>query len=401
MKRTRQTILATALITSITCIPSHGEVERREANNGNVVLEGVPEVPASLTASIDRFLEVRSAGFSDWTADGSAVYVTTRFGNVRQLHRVAGPGAYREQLTFFDEPIAGIDREPNGDRLTFLMDEGGSEFTQIFLFDPASGSTLRLTDGASRNRAVEWSRAGDKIAFQSTRRNGRSNDIWVADVDDPQSARLVFEAPDGSWWAAADWSSDDTLMLVSQYVSVTDSRIHLLNPTSGESRLLAGSVTEASKNLGIGPRFSADGEGVFFATDRNSDITRLAYMSLDSGEVEILTEDITWDVDGFTMSENRNRAAFVVNEGGIDRLYLLDATSHAYSQVESIPVGLIGGMAFHPTAGLWRSSSTPPGRRATYSLSSSVTARSTPGRSSVGPSARSADSTRPRFRSPS
>ncbi|MFQ5524794.1 MAG: S9 family peptidase [Thermoanaerobaculia bacterium] len=348
MKRRHKTLSTVALIATFTCLPALAEVERREVNNGNVVLEGVPEIPASLTASIDRYLEVRDARFTHWSADGSAIFVTTRFGNVRQLHRVGGPGAFRQQLTFFEEPISGIERQPNGDRLTFLMDEGGSEFSQIFLLDPASGESRQLSDGESRNRAVEWNRAGNRIAFQSTRRNGRSNDIWITDVNDPGSASLALEAGDGSWWGANDWSADDGRLLIGQYVSVTDSRIHLLDLGSGERRLLAGSESEPSKNLGVAPAFAADGEGIFLATDLGSNVTRLAYLSLSTGEIETITNDITWDVDDFAMTDDRTRAAFVVNQDGVDRLYLLEPNSRAYVPVRSLPVGLIGGLSFSP-----------------------------------------------------
>lgn len=337
-----------ATVLALIALPALAQVERREANNGNVILEGVPEVPASLNASIDRFLEVRSADFEAWSSDGAAIFIRTRFGDVSQIHRVGGPGAYRQQLTFFDEPISGIERQPSGDGLTFLMDEGGSEFTQIFLLDTATGDARRLTDGVSRNRAVRWNRAGDKIAFQSTRRTGKSNDIWILDIDDPDSARIALEAGDGSWWAASDWSADDKQILVSQYVSVTDSRIHLIDLETGERRLLAGNEEEPAKSLGIGPAFSADGKGVFLATDLDSDVTRLGYLDLASGELEILTGDITWDVDDFAISDDRTRAAFVVNEKGMDRLFLFNPRSKAYRAVASLPVGLIGAMAFNP-----------------------------------------------------
>jgi hypothetical protein len=64
--------------------------------------EGVPPVPASLAAALNRYQNIRSAGFQDWDdAKGRAVYVTTRFADTPQVHHVAVPGAARRQLTFF------------------------------------------------------------------------------------------------------------------------------------------------------------------------------------------------------------------------------------------------------------------------------------------------------------
>ena len=40
---------------------------------------------------------------------------------------------------------------------------------------------------------------------------------------------MVLEAPDGASWSPADWSADGGRLLITQYVSINDSRIHLLD----------------------------------------------------------------------------------------------------------------------------------------------------------------------------
>ncbi|MEJ2384843.1 MAG: hypothetical protein P8Y54_10645 [Xanthomonadales bacterium] len=213
------------------------EVVRSEANNGNLVMEDVPPIPQSVVADLNRYQNVRSAGFVAWDRDGEGIFVRTRFGDVPQLHHVDHPGGARTQLTFFDEPIGGVLRQPGGSRMVFTMDAGGSEFAQIFLLDPASGAdAVLLTDGESRNGAVVWDRNGQWIAYQSTRRNGASNDIWMMDVDNPETAGIVLESPDGTWWGGVDFSADNQYLLVGNYVGNADSRIYLLHLESGERR---------------------------------------------------------------------------------------------------------------------------------------------------------------------
>ena len=95
-------------------IPAEGDAEGRTVNNGNVGLQGVPEVPEELRARLARYQNTRSAGFQEWARDGEGLYVTTRFGNTSQVHHVAAPGAARRQITFFDEPVRGIERRPGG-----------------------------------------------------------------------------------------------------------------------------------------------------------------------------------------------------------------------------------------------------------------------------------------------
>ena len=127
------------------------DIDTRTANNGNVILEQVPDVPLALVEQLNRYQAVRSAGFNDWTADGQGVYITTRFGDVRQVHRVDMPGGARQQLTFFREPAGGVSRRPGRAEFSYSMDEGGSEFYQLFLYDLETGEVLWQCSGQTRN----------------------------------------------------------------------------------------------------------------------------------------------------------------------------------------------------------------------------------------------------------
>ncbi|MGH1559840.1 hypothetical protein ACRAWD_23300 [Caulobacter segnis] len=85
-------------------------VERREI--GNQILENVPIAPPSIREGLARYQNACSAYFDDWASNGGMV-VTTRFGNTNQLHLVAGPGADRSQITFYDEPVGSAQTLPS------------------------------------------------------------------------------------------------------------------------------------------------------------------------------------------------------------------------------------------------------------------------------------------------
>jgi dipeptidyl aminopeptidase/acylaminoacyl peptidase len=333
------------------------QVQTRRLNNDMVVLEEVPEVPERLGDQLNRYQNTRGAGFQDWAEDGRSLFITTRFGNTAQLHHVAMPGGARRQLTFFKEPVGGAIRRPGGPALAFRLDEGGGEFYQFFILDPRTGDHRRITDGESRNGFARWSRDGRRLAFQSTRRNGRSNDVWVMDPDEPGSARMVVESPDGSMWGPRDWSPSGKHLLIQNYVSITTSSIHLLELESGELEHLAGGEGAGGVHIGLG--FDREGTGILLLTDRDSGFARLAHMDLSTKKITIITGDIDWDVDGWELSDDGTRAAFTVNEGGIDRLYLMDPKTRRYERVEQVPTGLVGNLRF-----------SPEGRRLALSLNS-------------------------------
>ena len=355
----KQLVAAALLVAVLPLHPATADVTRREMNNGQLILEDIPEIPQSIVDDLNRYQNVRSGSVLDWSADGRSLYVSTRFGEVSQIHRVDMPAGARTQLTFFDEPVGGVSRQPKGPKLVFSMDAGGSEFAQLFLFDPATSDSVMLTDGKSRNGGVSWDRDGKRIAFQSTRRNGASNDVWTMDVERPDSARLALEAPDGTSWSAADFDATGTRLLVNNFVSITDSRTHLLDLSTGQRQLLAGG--EGGTHTAVD--FDREGKGFWLVTDRGSEFRRLAWQALKPGATpEVVTADIPWNVESVVFSEDRSRGAFVVNEEGRSRVYLLDPATRRHAPVAGLPTGLAGGLEF-----------SPDGRRLAMTLNTSKT----------------------------
>jgi dipeptidyl aminopeptidase/acylaminoacyl peptidase len=323
------------------------EVKQRTANNGNLVMEDVPEIPAQIVADLNRYQNVRSAAVRAWSADGSSLYVSTRFGDVSNLHRVDMPGGARHQVTFFDEPVGQVTRRPGDSMLTFTRDAGGSEFAQIFMLDPDGGDARMLTDGESRNGGVVWDREGRGFAYQSTARNGASNDIWLMDPEAPGDKRIVLESPDGTLWAPTEFSKSGSKVLVANYVSVTDARANLLDLDTGDVTLLAGGSDDPSFNIPLA--FDDDKDGFWLITDRAREFNTLAWQAMEPGaEPEYVTADIPWNIEGAAFSDDRSRMVFVANEGGRSVLYLLDPATREYRAVDGIPVGLVGGLEFSP-----------------------------------------------------
>ncbi|MFK7850057.1 MAG: alpha/beta fold hydrolase [Akkermansiaceae bacterium] len=338
---------AFAVVCMLSTTPSGAEVPTRTLNDGNLVLSGIPEIPTDLADQLVPYQNVRSAAFLNWSGDGKSIYVATRFGEVSQIHRVDQAGGARHQITFYQEPMGGVARRPDSDEMIFSMDEGGDEFHQLYLFDPKTGQRNLLTDGDSKNRRGAWSHDGSLLAFGSTRRNGSSNDVWIMAPEAPEKATLALESPDGTAWYGAGFSLDKKRLIIGQFVSAEDSRIHLLDLESKELSPFAGSSEAPSRNSS--PAFDRDESGLFYLTDEGGEFRQLAYRSLEkSADTTLITENIPWNVRSYNMNKERTRGAFVTNEDGLSRLYLFDPSTFKYRAVEGLPIGLLGGVKFSP-----------------------------------------------------
>ena len=91
----------------------------------------------------------------------------------------------------------------------FLKDTGGDEFDQLYRYDVHTGLVTMLTDGGrSQTLDVSWNRRGDRLAYDSTRRNGADRDIYVMDPASPKTDRRVLQV-EGGGWRVLSWSADD------------------------------------------------------------------------------------------------------------------------------------------------------------------------------------------------
>lgn len=312
----------------------------------NLIVEGIPEIPAGLADEVRRYTEARSAAFVGWHPTRVEMLIGTRFGNTAQIHEVRMPGGARRQLTFFAEPIGAADWDPReGKFFLFTRDSGGNEFGQMYRLDVATGDVTLLSDGGrSQNGGWVWDRGGDRIAYSSTRRNGADRDLWVVDPRDPATDRLVVENAGGGW-SVLDWSADGTKLLVGESLSVNKSRRWLVDVATGaKTRLDEDGPEDVAWG---GGSFTPDGRSIWTTTDKDSEFARLVKWTPASGGIEVMAADIPWEVEGFDVSEDGKSVCFITNEAGVSRARVLDTATGKHRLVAGLPEGVIAGGEWH------------------------------------------------------
>jgi dipeptidyl aminopeptidase/acylaminoacyl peptidase len=313
----------------------------------NLVVQGIPGIPKSIAQDTRKYNESRVALLNDWNPVRREMLIRTRFANSYQVHLVKNPGGSRKQLTFFAEAPTVATYEPvNGNYFLFLKDIGGDEFTQVYRYDLSNGNSTLLTDGGrSQNDGISWSNAGTRIAYGSTRRNGADRDIYIMDPLHPESDRLILKV-NGGGWSVSDWSPDDKNLLLTEDISANESHLWLVNIESGKKT----AVTKQGESgvLYENCSFSKNGKGIYFTTDKDNEFTRLAYTDLATGKILYLSMGINWDVKEATISKNREKIAFTVNEAGVSKLYVYSIAGNQYKQVKGIPVSVIGAIRWRP-----------------------------------------------------
>jgi len=332
-----------AIAAGLICVFAAGplaaqEVERIE--RGNLVIEGIPDIPESVTARLSQYQNTRTAIFKDWAPE-RGILISTRFGETSQIHLVDRALGMRQQLTFFAEPIANAVSRPEHNQFVIQKDVGGNEQWQFYLHDLDTGLQTQLTDSDIRNDDAAFSGDGSIMAFTHPSDDAGNYNIAVVNPDDPSSRRDVYEGV-GAWWPT-DVNNDGSLAIIRRYVSTTEGKLSILNLETGETTPINASDDVIAYGNG---QFSPDGDFVFYRSNEGSEFYNLVRYEIETGEKTVLTGDIDWSVESFDVASSGARAVISVNAGGLSELRILDTDIGATVLTPDLPAGVIGDIAY-------------------------------------------------------
>ncbi len=335
--------LALAAVLSLAAAPTvlaqADQPERRES--GTLIYSGIPEIPAALKSELQRYRNARSASFQDWMEDGSML-ISTRFGETAQLHRVAAPGADRTQITFFAEPVSNARTLPGSDRFAYQRDAGGAENFQTFVAGLTGGDEA-MTEPGTRNGAPVFSDDGRMAIWTRVERGQSDYDILAMTVGDPSTRRVVFEGT--GQYSPVDISPDGTRVLLSQYISILDVRLWVLDLATGQTSRIRESAMPVAYS---GGEFTRDGRSIITTSDEGGEALRLVEIALDDGTVTPLTEASSWDIDEFDLSDDGRLLAWSTNEDGYSKLAVRDLITRRALPQPELPAGVLGALEFSP-----------------------------------------------------
>lgn len=327
----RTLFLAAAALAALAVSASAQTAPARE-ERGALRVENVPVTPPDVSERLRQYVNTRSAGFADWLPDGG-VLISTRFGDTVQLHRVDQPMGARSQLTFFEERITGAAVKPGASDILFTRDVGGDENYAGYMLEPATGRARQLTEAGTRNEGFIWSDDGEQIAWAYVPNTEPNYDIFVADPDNVQSRRRVFDGEGAVY--PIDFSADGSKLLLQRYISIAESHLFVLDVASNELTRITPDLTVSYS----GGEFTPDGRSIITLSDEDSQFQRLVRIDLATGERTVLTPGLSWGVEGFDVSQDGRTIAYVVNEAGRSSLRLMDARKSASASGAAVAAG--------------------------------------------------------------
>lgn len=329
------------------------------APNANLVVQGIPPIPASIAADVAKYTDFRGHVFVDWHPLRREMLVSHRKAGAStpQLFRVSAPMAEPEQLTDTTDPVRVASYEPReGKYIVFARSSGGDEADKLYRLDLADRKVTLLTDSNERHSLEAWTHATGQLitlsvpldrTAQGGSRDSISQTLSLLDPLQPQARRKLAELPGGGWGASAvSW--DDKQIALTRYLSANESQVWMLDIASGKLTQVLPAVGSDAKATHFSGDFTRDGSGLLVTSDRGSEFHELMMYRFTDRQLVPLTRDIPWDMSGSTVNDAGTLLAAQANVDGRDELRLFDARTLKEIAAPKVPAGSVGSTRFHP-----------------------------------------------------
>ena len=293
-------------------------------------------------ANIARYIMARGAGQAKLSPDGQMVAFQYDITGARQIWTMPISGGQAQQQTF-GNGVTFFEWAPEGQVLVYGADNNGNEQESYYSLDIAAGAEHELmpaVEGGFRSFGG-FSADGKTLAYASTERNGLDFDIYLADAQSGKSRR-VYEGQYGNFVEAV--SPDASQLIISETVGEDSDNIYLLNTKTKRRTVLSKAndpLTDRFNHTDGGMEWSADGQTLFFASNKDREFTALIGHDLGSGKTQTLyAEDA--DVENVKLCAEEGYLAFTTNHDGFDRLHMMKTETGQTFTAPSLPAGVYG-----------------------------------------------------------
>ena len=329
------------------------------APNANLVLQGIPPIPARIAEQVAKYTDFRGHSFVDWHPTKREMLVAQRKAGAStpQLFRVTAPLAEPEQLTDAPDPVFKASYEPNDGRyIVFARSRGGDEADKLYRLDLPGKEVTLLTDAPQRHDIGGWLHASsrllvlalplDRTAAEGTRAEV-SQTLSLIDPLQPKAARKLAELPGGGW-SVGGVSWDDRRVALTRQLSATEMQVWLLDIASGALTQLLPAPGSDTRSVFAAGEFARDDSALFVLSDSAGEFNELMLYRFADRALTSLTHHIPWNVGGVTTDDAGSRIAAQVNVDGRDELHLFDAKRMNELALPRVPAGSVGSTHFHP-----------------------------------------------------
>jgi dipeptidyl aminopeptidase/acylaminoacyl peptidase len=286
-------------------------------------------LPPALSARIQSLLDVRAPGTGRFDPVKKRLYFTWTVTGIDQVWRLDGPNTFPLQMTGGEDRTAVAAITPDGATLVVSRDRRGEENPGLYLQSSDGGPLRQVQHLPDVQTFAQWvSDDGRWLYFKANDRRPDAYALYRYDLRSGERQTLVDEP---GLWDLDDVAADGKLLLRLDQGSM-DSEYWEWDPATRRMRPLLGQGEEEK----YAARYAAQPGELLVLTPKLGEFERL-YRWRPGGELQPVTPELRWDVEGFSIDRARRRVTYQVNEGGFSRAHALDAATYRPLEVPAFP----------------------------------------------------------------
>jgi dipeptidyl aminopeptidase/acylaminoacyl peptidase len=294
---------------------------------------GLPPAAAEddLVATVTAMARIGRAMGATFSPDGSRLALVSDLNGTPQLWVVPVDGGWPRLVTASPDPVGDVEWSPAGDWLAFTVLPGGGLNSQVYVARPNGTALRRLTDGGRENNWLSrWTWDGRHVIVSSNRRDPAAMDTWLVDV---ASGAFTEVARTPGIGTVSSVSDDGRRLLLARLRSRGDNNLYLVDRERATETLL----TEHEPPALFSGEIGRSGRTVYLSSNKDRDLFAFYRVPIGTdgvaGRWELLGERPDAELQAFSVDDQETIASITWNVGGRTELELLDLRTLARTPV--------------------------------------------------------------------
>lgn len=278
---------------------------------------GPPPLNALMTNKLKKMFDITSPGMGMLSPDKKTLYFTWRVTGISQVWKIDGPKTFPVQLTSGSDAVTIADVAHDGKSLIISKDLNGEENPGLFKLDLKTG----LIEELFRKKKVQahysfMTQDSKYIFFTANDKNADSYTIYKMKLED-KSIETIYDGQ--GYWFVADEDQDGARLILAKQVGSVQNEFYDYNVKTKELKPIIGQNEKEEFEVS----FSAQKDQYLVLTNKIGDFKKL--YTLKAGNLKPFTEDLKYDVSGFSIDHPKKRITYTINREGYTELKAVDA----------------------------------------------------------------------------
>lgn len=272
----------------------------------------------------EKLYSTRQVGAGTWSPDGSRVVFPGNFSGRTNLWIVPSGGGWPVQLTVSDRQHLDPQWSPNGKWIAYTSDIDGNEVRDIFLVSPETGEMRNLTaTPEDREEIPSWNPSGTRLAYPFRQKGSAHWRIRVVDVSTGTVVDVTEGLPEKTNYYDVCWSNDGRLLAFSSWnATFNSSALLVYDVATRKARTL---LEQKPLEWYAAAGWSQDGELIVLSSALNRK-ANVATVDPSTSRVTWITRS-EWDAGSVTVSRDGRKIAWTVNIDGRTETFVREGKS--------------------------------------------------------------------------